>query len=256
MPASQENQQQQPKIKTYEVEFVERSAISGAEYNPRQIDKQMLDELCASILEYGFVQPVIARREDGLIVGGHQRMAAYDLLVKRHGADVVDGRGIPVMYVENMSDVEAKKLNLTLNKVQGDWDFDKLADLVQDIMDTEDIVLNPEDLDNLDSIGGFSATELADLIEVSEMITPDLGEVEAFEKLESGIRLISFKMPDDEATEVEAILRRFGADEHIKRPNAFLLAMRTAVTVAEENKDIAAAQARAEEEAAADRAAE
>ncbi len=44
--------------------------------NPRKIDAGQLDSLTRSLREFGFVQPVIARHEDHVVIGGHQRLVA------------------------------------------------------------------------------------------------------------------------------------------------------------------------------------
>jgi ParB-like chromosome segregation protein Spo0J len=44
--------------------------------NPRRIGDAELDALERSLRTFGFVQPVVARREDGVVIGGHQRLVA------------------------------------------------------------------------------------------------------------------------------------------------------------------------------------
>ena len=44
--------------------------------NPRRISDAQLEALTKSLREYGFVQPVLARREDKTVIGGHQRLTA------------------------------------------------------------------------------------------------------------------------------------------------------------------------------------
>jgi ParB-like chromosome segregation protein Spo0J len=44
--------------------------------NPRKISAAELDALTRSLREFGFVQPVIARHEDHIVIGGHQRLVA------------------------------------------------------------------------------------------------------------------------------------------------------------------------------------
>jgi hypothetical protein len=44
--------------------------------NPRWIAQEELDSLERSIRQFGFVAPVLARKEDGTIIGGHQRLVA------------------------------------------------------------------------------------------------------------------------------------------------------------------------------------
>ena len=44
--------------------------------NPRRISDDELDALERSLRQFGFVQPVLARREDSIVIGGHQRLVA------------------------------------------------------------------------------------------------------------------------------------------------------------------------------------
>jgi ParB family chromosome partitioning protein len=44
--------------------------------NPRRISDEELDALERSIRQFGFVQPVLVRRQDRVVIGGHQRLIA------------------------------------------------------------------------------------------------------------------------------------------------------------------------------------
>ena len=77
--------------------------------NPRGISEAELDALTRSLREFGFVQPVIARHEDHVVVGGHQRLVA----ARRLGYKTV-----PVIYVDPSPD-QSHLLNLALNKISG-----------------------------------------------------------------------------------------------------------------------------------------
>jgi ParB/RepB/Spo0J family partition protein len=85
--------------------------------NPRKISDAELDALTRSLREFGFVQPVLARHEDKIVIGGHQRLLA----ARRLGMKTV-----PVIFLE-VSDEQAKLLNLALNKISGEWDEQLLA---------------------------------------------------------------------------------------------------------------------------------
>lgn len=51
--------------------------------NPRRISDDELDALTRSIQEFGLIDPIIARRSDGLVIGGHQRLLAARRLGSR-----------------------------------------------------------------------------------------------------------------------------------------------------------------------------
>ena len=59
--------------------------------NPRKISAEELDRLTRSLREFGFLQPVIARHDDHIVVGGHQRLVA----ARRIGLKTV-----PVIFVD------------------------------------------------------------------------------------------------------------------------------------------------------------
>ncbi len=44
--------------------------------NPRRIGEEELDALERTLRQFGFVQPVVARRDDGSVIGGYQRLVA------------------------------------------------------------------------------------------------------------------------------------------------------------------------------------
>jgi DNA modification methylase len=113
--------------------------------NPRRIGDDELDSLERSLRQFGFVQPVLARKEDGTVIGGHQRLIA----ARRLGLATV-----PVSYLE-VSVEQARLLNLALNKVAGTWDQQLLARLMADLQASPEIDLR---------LSGFGEDEVKDLL--------------------------------------------------------------------------------------------
>jgi DNA modification methylase len=113
--------------------------------NPRRISDEELDSLERSIREWGFVQPVLARRDDSTVIGGHQRLIA----ARRLGLTTV-----PVTYLD-ISPEQARLLNLALNKISGSWDDALLARMLADLQATPDLDL---------TLSGFGEDEIADLL--------------------------------------------------------------------------------------------
>ena len=111
--------------------------------NPRRISEEELDALERSIREWGFVQPVLARRDDRTVIGGHQRLVA----ARRLGLTTV-----PVTWLD-LSVEQARQLNLALNKITGSWDEQLLARLLADLQTSVDLTLS-----------GFGKDEIADLL--------------------------------------------------------------------------------------------
>jgi len=91
--------------------------------NPRIMSEGDQAKLRRSVERFGFVEPVVARRRDRVIVGGHQRW----LVAKEMGLTIV-----PVVFVE-VSEAEARALNLALNKISGEWDLPRLGELLEDL---------------------------------------------------------------------------------------------------------------------------
>src|SRR6266508_2013934 len=97
---------------THQVEEVPIDELRPDPANPRRISEQPLEALPRSLKEYGFVQPVLARREDRTVIGGHQRLLA----ARRLGYKTV-----PVIFLD-LPPEQARLLNIALNKISGDWD--------------------------------------------------------------------------------------------------------------------------------------
>jgi DNA modification methylase len=125
---------------------VQVTDINPAEYNPRKDLKPgdpAYEKLKRSMTEFGYVEPIIWNEETGNIVGGHQR---YKVLV-------AEGHKEVECVIVKMSPEREKALNVALNKVTGDWEFEALADLIKD--------LEAQDFDV--TLTGFDAAEIEDL---------------------------------------------------------------------------------------------
>jgi len=133
-----------------QIEFVKPGKLKPAPYNPRRIDEDNLRRLTALLDAHGFVDPIIARREDGLVIGGHQRLKANALRAEPDGV-------VPVIYLDGIDDANAKALNIALNNphAMGEYDDVKLAELLVEI--------DCGELD-LQAVTGFAEAEIAELI--------------------------------------------------------------------------------------------
>ena len=80
--------------------------------NPRRISDEELESLTRSIREFGLIDPIIARREDKVVIGGHQRLLAARKLGLKE---------VPVVLVD-LSQDQARLLNLALNRCPGALD--------------------------------------------------------------------------------------------------------------------------------------
>ena len=130
-----------------EIQTLQIDNINPAVYNPRKDLKpgdQEYDKLKKSILEFDIVEPLVWNKRTGNLVGGHQRLK----ILKELGIQHVE------VSVVDLSEVKEKALNLALNKIQGEWDFPKLKDLLEEL-----------DTGNFDmDITGFDLKEIEDLM--------------------------------------------------------------------------------------------
>ena len=113
--------------------------------NPRRIGESELESLTRSIKEFGLVDPIIARREDKTVIGGHQRLLA----ARRLGY-----RTVPVVFVD-LPQEKARLLNVALNRISGDWDRELLARILRELDEKPDIDI---------SLAGFGDDEIAKLM--------------------------------------------------------------------------------------------
>jgi len=113
--------------------------------NPRHISDRELEALTRSIREFGLIDPIIARKEDKTVIGGHQRLLA----ARRLGCKTV-----PVVFVD-LSLEQSRLLNIALNKISGSFDQELLARLLADLNTVPDIDL---------SLTGFEDDELKKLL--------------------------------------------------------------------------------------------
>lgn len=141
-----------------------------ATYNPRKDltakDKEY-QKIKNSITEFGYVTPIIVNA-DMTVISGHQRLKVLkDLEYEEIECIVVD-----------LDKTSEKALNIALNKIQGDWDEEKLESLLKELK-TENF-----DLD----LTGFDSEEINDLLEDFFETTEDEFDVDkAVEEIKTPI---------------------------------------------------------------------
>jgi len=128
------------------IEKIPAAKLNPAAYNPRKDlksgDKEY-EKLKRSIAEFGYVEPIIWNKTTGNVVGGHQRLKVLlDL-----GQTDID------CVVVELDDKREKALNLALNKIQGDWDENKLAELMAEFnAGAFDVSLTGFDMDEIEGL--------------------------------------------------------------------------------------------------------
>lgn len=131
--------------------------LKPAEYNPRKKLKagdREYEKIKNSILEFGYVEPIIVNY-NMTVIGGHQRLTVLkDLGYKE----------VHCVVVEIQNETKVKALNIALNKITGAWNEQLLADLLVDLQ-TADF--------NTD-FTGFEAPEIEQLF--SKIHNKDINE--------------------------------------------------------------------------------
>lgn len=121
--------------------------IRPASFNPRVDLKPgdpMYEKLRRSTEEFGCVVPLVVNEQTGNLVGGHQRLK----VLQEQGIEEVD------VVIVDLSPEKEKALNIALNRIQGDWDKEKLADLLDELTQIPefDVELSGFDQPDIDAL--------------------------------------------------------------------------------------------------------
>ena len=115
-----------------------------AGYNPR---KNLIEEdkeyqkIKNSIIKFGYVEPIIVNK-NFTVIGGHQRLKVLDDL---------NYKDVECVIVD-LTEIEEKALNVALNKISGEWDMDKLKDILNEINLDFNIELTGFDKDEFEEL--------------------------------------------------------------------------------------------------------
>ena len=112
-----------------EFKKIKISELIPASYNPRKKLKpgdREYEKIKNSILEFGYVDPVIVNK-DLTVIGGHQRIT----VLKELGYEEID------CVVIDIDKTKEKALNVALNKITGEWNKELLVDLIKDLQNSD-----------------------------------------------------------------------------------------------------------------------
>ena len=127
------------------IQIIKIDKLIPATYNPRKDLKPGDPEYIKiknSIENFGYVSPLIIHK-DMTVIGGHQRLK----VLKELGFTELE------CIVVDLDKTKEKALNIALNKIQGDWDEEKLEALLQELkLDDFDTNLTGFDFDEVDEI--------------------------------------------------------------------------------------------------------
>lgn len=121
--------------------MVKVSALKPSQYNPRAWSDEAVAGLTESIKRFGLVDPILVNGSENrknIVIGGHFRLAT---------AKKLGFKEVPVIYLDIPDETKEKELNLRLNKNQGDWDYELLAEFDESLL--ADVGFDSEELDEI-----------------------------------------------------------------------------------------------------------
>jgi len=145
-----------------DIRKIKVNEINPAIYNPRKDLKPgdaEYEKLKKSIDSFGYVDPIIWNSRTKNLVGGHQRFS----VLLAQGLTEVE------VSVVDLPLEQEKNLNLVLNKVQGEWDEDKLAVLLADLQQLPDFDMG---------LTGFDLPEISGILDRAEETEEDNFDLE------------------------------------------------------------------------------
>ena len=131
-------------MQNLKIVYVPVSDLRPAIYNPRRWSKEQLENLKESIKRFGCADPVIlngnAERKN-VVLGGHMRIAA---------AKELGLTELPAVYLDIADEQKERELNLRLNRNTGEFDYELLAQVSQELL--QDVGFTSEELDDIFAI--------------------------------------------------------------------------------------------------------
>lgn len=169
--------------------------MDRAAYNPR-IDlipgDTEYENLRRSITTYGMLIPVIWNKRTNRVVGGHQRLT----VLENEGETETD------VSVVDLDETQEKQFNVALNKVEGGWDEEKLAELLMEL--GEDATLTGFTQQEIDSL----TNDIDSLID-GETVDEELKAIEELFNIS-----LTFDKADQE--ELKAYVKDYGKEALIE----------------------------------------
>ena len=127
--------------------------INVSDFNPRKDLKPSDPEyikIKKALTKFGLVEPLVLNIRNGRnrLIGGHQRIK----ILKEMGETEAQ------FSVVDLDDTQERVLAVALNKVSGEWDKDKLTELLS-ALDVENLLLTGFDMNELNTLLGEEPTE-------------------------------------------------------------------------------------------------
>ena len=168
----------------HKIEYLKLDKLSGYKTNSRTHSAEQINQIAASITEFGFTNPILID-ENNIIIAGHGRLEAAKQLKLDEA---------PCLRLSHLTEAQKKAYVIADNKLalNAGWDDELLRQEIAELKDIEfDIALL-----------GFSEEDLqAMLLDVAEVDMPDLpdGDKEPFQQM-------NFVVHDDQAHQIKTAL--------------------------------------------------
>jgi ParB-like chromosome segregation protein Spo0J len=132
--------------------------LRAYERNARTHSAAQVEQIAASILQFGFNNPILLKDDGKTIGAGHGRQMAAQLILSRgQRLPTPDGASVPTITLQGLTEAEWRAYVLADNKLalNADWDTDLLAQELAAISQMEP---------DLAGLVGFSQAELDQLL--------------------------------------------------------------------------------------------
>jgi ParB-like chromosome segregation protein Spo0J len=175
-------------------------ALKPNPWNSNRVDRENFEKLKKSLQTLGSFKPILVRQiEDGYeILGGYHRVEA----AKELGFPTV-----PIWNLGVVDDARAKEISLVDNTRYGEDDAEALSKLLDSL-----------ETDLLTQILPESPVELPDTEDLVEKLDAELRKEK---EVEDTYRVLKFRLENDKADEVEAVLSKIAFDKSLRYPDGY-----------------------------------
>lgn len=128
------------------IKYINPELLHGYANNAKEHTEEQVRKVAESIKRFGFVQPIVADKNNEIIIGHCRQLASVMLGLE----------GVPVLYVDNLTEEEVKALRIADNKLnESAWNMElvipeldllskDLVDLIGFDLENEEILNNIE----------------------------------------------------------------------------------------------------------------
>jgi len=161
--------------------------------NARLHDNKQINQIAGSIKEFGFNNPILIDKNNGIIAGHGRVMAARKLGLKE----------VPTILLDHLNDTQRKAYILADNRIaiNSTWDNEMLSLELMDIKDDVSLAMLGFDVDELNAL--LNPTQLTDGL-TDEDAVPDV-PIEPITKLGDIYQLGNHRLMCGDSTSIDAV---------------------------------------------------